>query len=152
MAKIGTISWVDLTVPDAGALRDFYRDVVGWTPVDVEMGAYNDYCMNAPGDGTTDEQTVAGICHARGANASLPPQWLVYINVADLQALATPLLTETIGKIAVTSPSSTGLEVCAARRAWRLTSTAAGLVPMKLAKVCLDWRCPPVLTRFWQDT
>ncbi len=34
-----------------------------------------------------------------------------YINVADLQALATPLLTETIGKIAVTSPSSTGLEL-----------------------------------------
>lgn len=33
-----------------------------------------------------------------------------YINVADLQTLATPLLTETIGKIAVTSPSSTGLE------------------------------------------
>ena len=34
-----------------------------------------------------------------------------YINVADLQALATPLLTQTIGKIAVTSPSTTGLQL-----------------------------------------
>ncbi|MFB3107254.1 MAG: hypothetical protein ACE1ZA_20350, partial [Pseudomonadales bacterium] len=27
---------------------------------------------------------VAGICHARGSNANLPPQWLIYINVADV--------------------------------------------------------------------
>ena len=29
-------------------------------------------------------QTVAGICHARGENADLPAQWMVYINVANL--------------------------------------------------------------------
>jgi predicted enzyme related to lactoylglutathione lyase len=27
---------------------------------------------------------VAGVCHARGTNADLPPQWLVYVNVADV--------------------------------------------------------------------
>ena len=27
---------------------------------------------------------VAGICHARGQNANLPPQWLSYLSVADL--------------------------------------------------------------------
>jgi predicted enzyme related to lactoylglutathione lyase len=27
---------------------------------------------------------AAGICHARGHNAGLPPHWLVYISVADL--------------------------------------------------------------------
>src|SRR5690606_33613774 len=32
-----------------------------------------------------------------------------YINVKDLQALATPLLTPTVGKISVTSPSQVGL-------------------------------------------
>jgi predicted enzyme related to lactoylglutathione lyase len=29
-------------------------------------------------------QPVAGICHARGHNADLPPVWLIYITVADL--------------------------------------------------------------------
>jgi predicted enzyme related to lactoylglutathione lyase len=31
------------------------------------------------------EQPVAGICHARGANAALPPVWMIYIIVADLE-------------------------------------------------------------------
>jgi predicted enzyme related to lactoylglutathione lyase len=44
------------------------------------MGDYEDFCMNVPAGG----ETVAGICHARGANASLPPVWLIYITVADL--------------------------------------------------------------------
>lgn len=74
----GTISWQDLTVPDAEAIRDFYQSVVGWTPEPLSMGAYSDFVMNADGAG------VAGICHARGANAALPPVWLVYITVEDL--------------------------------------------------------------------
>ena len=31
--KIGTVGWIDLTVPDAGALRDFYAEVT--TPVAI---------------------------------------------------------------------------------------------------------------------
>ncbi|HUP60967.1 MAG TPA: VOC family protein [Thermoanaerobaculia bacterium] len=80
MTNIGTVGWIDLTVPDADAIRDFYRDIVGWTTSDVDMGGYNDYCMVVPGS----EQAVAGVCHARGTNAGLPAQWLIYINVADL--------------------------------------------------------------------
>jgi predicted enzyme related to lactoylglutathione lyase len=80
--KPGTIGWVDLTVPDAQQVRDFYREVVGWDSVGLDMGGYEDYCMNVSG---TDE-TVAGICHARGANAAAPAVWMVYINVANLDA------------------------------------------------------------------
>lgn len=80
MTKIGTIGWVDLTVENADSLRDFYREVVGWTTSDVDMGGYSDYCMVVPGS----EQAVAGVCHARGRNAEMPAQWLIYINVADL--------------------------------------------------------------------
>ncbi len=29
---------------------------------------------------------MAGVCHARGANAELPPVWLIYVVVADLDA------------------------------------------------------------------
>jgi predicted enzyme related to lactoylglutathione lyase len=31
---------------------------------------------------------VAGVCHARGANANLPAQWLVYVQVEDVEASA----------------------------------------------------------------
>lgn len=79
---IGSIGWFDLTVPNADAVRDFYTAVVGWTQTPLEMGDYNDYCMNEPESG----KTVAGICHARGVNADIPPQWLLYITVANLEA------------------------------------------------------------------
>ncbi len=78
--KLGTIGWVDLTVPDAGPLRDFYSAVAGWTPQSFDMGGYSDYVMNASGTG----QPAAGICHARGGNAGLPPVWLIYIMVDKL--------------------------------------------------------------------
>lgn len=76
----GTVGWMDLTVPDAVQVRDFYRDVVGWTPQPVNMGTYEDFAMARPADG----QVVAGICHARGGNANLPPLWVVYLTVANL--------------------------------------------------------------------
>ena len=83
VSKIGRIEWLDLTVGDAPRIRDFYADVVGWKPADVDMGSYADYCMNLP---TGD--TIAGVCHARGENANLPPQWLVYVRVESVQASA----------------------------------------------------------------
>jgi predicted enzyme related to lactoylglutathione lyase len=78
----GSMVWIDLTVPDAEGVRDFYARVVGWTPADVDMGGYSDYSMNAPGSGTT----ITGVCHARGVNAGMPPSWMPYFTVADLDA------------------------------------------------------------------
>ena len=80
MNQLGTIAWVDLTVPEASALRDFYAAVTAWTPSEVPMGGYADYCMHPAGD----QKPVAGICHARGSNTGLPPQWLIYITVSNL--------------------------------------------------------------------
>lgn len=78
--NIGKIGWLDITVDDAPALRDFYAAVVGWKPENVSMGDYDDYNMTMP----TSGEPSAGVCHARGSNADLPPQWLIYIVVADL--------------------------------------------------------------------
>lgn len=75
----GTITWTDLTVEDAERIRDFYQAVIGWTPASLSMGTYADYVMKAD-----DGAEVAGVCHARGSNAELPPVWLVYITVEDL--------------------------------------------------------------------
>ena len=82
-APVGRIAWLDLTIPDASATRDFYRDVVGWTVQNVEMKdageGYADYLMVA-----ADGGPAAGVCHARGPNADLPPVWLIYLPVGDL--------------------------------------------------------------------
>lgn len=82
--EVGSITWTDLTVPNAEEVRDFYSKVVGWIPQPVSMGNYNDFNMTAPESG----QPVAGICHARGVNAELPPQWLVYITVENVDQSA----------------------------------------------------------------
>jgi len=77
---IGAINWMDITVEDAEALRAFYEKTVGWNSMPIGMGDYNDYCMMSP----EDHQVRTGICHAKGVNASIPPQWVMYINVANL--------------------------------------------------------------------
>ena len=65
---------------DAESVRDFYAAVTGWVPSDVDMGDYNDFNMASPASG----EPIAGVCHARGSNADLPPVWLIYITVEDL--------------------------------------------------------------------
>jgi predicted enzyme related to lactoylglutathione lyase len=82
--KTGSIDWVDLTVKDAAEVRNFYQEVVGWQAAEVNMGSYNDYCMNEPATG----KPIAGICHASGVNADIPPVWLIYITVEDLEKSA----------------------------------------------------------------
>ena len=81
MSKSGQIAWIDLTVPNASEVRDFYCDVVGWEAEDVSMGDYNDYTVQAAG-----EEAAAGVCHQRGPNASLPSQWMIYITVDSVEA------------------------------------------------------------------
>lgn len=83
-AKLGEIAWLDLTVEDAEGIRDFYQQVVGWNVHEVPMGDYVDYSMFSKASG----QPASGICHARGANADLPPMWLPYFLVLDVELAA----------------------------------------------------------------
>jgi predicted enzyme related to lactoylglutathione lyase len=78
--KVGTVGWIDLTVKNCPQVRDFYQAVVGWDVEPVDMGGYQDFNLVPPAGG----DAVAGICNARGENASMPPQWLIYIHVEDL--------------------------------------------------------------------
>ncbi|MBL4674348.1 MAG: VOC family protein [Arenicella sp.] len=81
---VGAIEWRDLTVNDAGGVSDFYAEVVGWHKQPISMGDYDDYVMNLASNGGS----VAGICHARGSNSELPPQWLMYVRVENSKASA----------------------------------------------------------------
>lgn len=96
-AAVGRIYWLDLTISDAGATRDFYQQVVGWSVQEVAMkdgdDAYADYAMLRE-----DGDAAAGVCHARGGNAGLPPVWLIYLPVGDL-AESLRRVTEEGGKI-----------------------------------------------------
>lgn len=75
MSKIG---WLDITVQDATSLRDFYSEVANFETQGIKMGDYEDYVLKADGQG------VAGVCHAKGTNADLPPLWIPYFIVPDL--------------------------------------------------------------------
>jgi uncharacterized protein len=105
-ARAGCIAWLDLTVADAPATRDFYRQVVGWSVQDVEMEdageRYVDY--NMVGD---DGNPAAGVCHARGVNQGLPAVWMIYLPVGDL-AESIRRVEEEGGKIIKTTRGSTG--------------------------------------------
>ena len=41
---------------------------------------YVDYVMK-----DSEGNWVGGICHARGVNNNIPPQWIVYIHVANIK-------------------------------------------------------------------
>jgi len=84
--NIGSIEWRDLTVENAESVSDFYQQVIGWQREAVSMGSYNDFNMNLPqSDGSKSGDTVPGVCHAKGDNAGLPAQWMMYVRVADVE-------------------------------------------------------------------
>ena len=62
--KHGTINWTDLTVPNAEEVRDFYKNVIGWTEQAIPMkdgdDEYNDFVMLH-----SEENAAGGICHSR---------------------------------------------------------------------------------------
>lgn len=76
------MGWVDLTVDKAEGVRDFYSAVLGWESEGLDMGGYDDYVMTPTGS----DEPAAGVCHRRGQNADLPPQWIVYFVVDDVEA------------------------------------------------------------------
>jgi predicted enzyme related to lactoylglutathione lyase len=76
---LGKAGWIDITTEDAGALKDFYREVCDWGEQSFDMGGYDDYVML-----DTAGEAVGGICHGRGANAAVPTGWMVYFTVASM--------------------------------------------------------------------
>jgi len=82
-ASVGHIAWLDLTVSDASATRDFYRRVVDWSVQEVEMGDANERYADYVMVGAVGEP-AAGLRHARGVNLDLPPVWMIHLPVGDL--------------------------------------------------------------------
>lgn len=81
--NIGSIVSADLTVPHATELKNFYTEVIGWTPEELKMGHNQDYVDYVMKD--DEGNWVGGVCHAQGVNTGIPPQWIVYIHVKDIK-------------------------------------------------------------------
>jgi predicted enzyme related to lactoylglutathione lyase len=109
-SMVGTILWQDLTIENAVEVRDFYRKIIGWGFLPEDMGEYQDYHMIVPSTGNS----VAGICHPRGVNADIPPVWLIYISVEDVEESAR--ICEQLGGSVITGPRQMGVgRVCVIR-------------------------------------
>jgi len=105
--EIGKIGWIDMTTADAPGVRDFYKAVVGWDTEDVDMDGYADYVMKMPASG----DGVAGVCHAKGSNTDLPPGWLIYIIVENVEQSAAACIANG-GKIVLEPRGLAGGSFC----------------------------------------
>ena len=101
--EIGSITWFDLTMPNAEEVKSFYKEVVGWKSENVNMGEYNDFNMQSPDSG----ETKTGICHKRGGNVDFPSQWLIYITVKNVDESA-KLCKENGGNVLVDQKEMSG--------------------------------------------
>lgn len=87
--KPGDYAWLDISVENAQQLRDFYKKVLGWQVEEVSMGSYSDFSMVNPNSG----EAVTGICHATGYNEKMPPVWLPYFLVDNVDTALADALT-----------------------------------------------------------
>ncbi|MEM7231902.1 MAG: VOC family protein [Planctomycetota bacterium] len=82
--QVGCIAGVELTVPTANAkaTREFYREVIGWSPRTVAgegAGEHQHHDMIG-----SSGNSVARICEVSESDPSVPPVWLLRIPVGDL--------------------------------------------------------------------
>lgn len=81
--RLGCISWLSLTVPDALPSRDFYRNVVGWNAKSIETedseGRFPSFEMQID-----NEIAAAEICQCRSEHEGIPSVWLIHLPVDDL--------------------------------------------------------------------
>jgi hypothetical protein len=78
--EVGAVAWMDLTVPNAAKVKDFYSKVTGWKTQPLSMDEYEDYVMMSP----KTKKSISGICHKLGNNTEFPSMWPIYIVVKNL--------------------------------------------------------------------
>ena len=129
----GHIAGAELTVPDAAATSEFYRQVIGWSAGDVVVqdadGRRDDHRLLA-----ADGRPAACVRQARGASPELPPVWLIHLPVGDL-AESVRRVAEEGGQIVTAPPGSAGGRV--PRRA------CSGEPPPPREPRCAVRRCGP---------
>lgn len=83
-AEVGEASWHELMTTDAPAAMTFYSQVFGWQPSEaMDMGPMGKYQMfNRP------HGMIGGMMNKPPEMANVPPNWLIYFRVPDINAAA----------------------------------------------------------------
>lgn len=81
----GTFSWVDLATSDAAGAKQFYTSLFGWQAQDMPAGPDNVYTMLS-----LEGRDVAALYQmsAEQQGQGVPPHWLSYVSVDDIEAAA----------------------------------------------------------------
>jgi predicted enzyme related to lactoylglutathione lyase len=80
-SKPGEISWNELITSDAPAALKFYGELFGWTLLqEMDMGEAGKYFIYGQGD-----KQYGGMM-TKTADMPMPPMWVYYISVDDLDA------------------------------------------------------------------
>jgi len=102
----GTLCWADLSTPDPRRAGEFYSKLLGWQIMDDEKGTGYLHIKNG-------EQFIGGIPPTAHRQPGIPPHWLPYFWVDDVDASAAkakqlganiflaPTSLEDVGRLAV---------------------------------------------------
>jgi predicted enzyme related to lactoylglutathione lyase len=81
--RLGCISWLSLTIPDAVTSREFYQNVVGWNARFIETEDSEEHA--AKFEMQIDNETAAAeICQLRSEQSGIPTVWLIHLPVDGL--------------------------------------------------------------------
>jgi len=78
----GKFVWYELMTSDIGAAEKFYKDVVGWSAKDAGMPDMNYTVFSA------NNQMIAGLMTTPKEAEGMPPAWIGYIGVDNVDATA----------------------------------------------------------------
>lgn len=87
MSDQGVFVWNELATSDVEGAKRFYTEVIGWTVDTVPMGDGGHYHILKDG-----EQMRGGLMSTDEIPGDVPPHWMAYIGVDDVDA--------TCGKVA----------------------------------------------------
>lgn len=76
--------WYDVMTTDTKAAQKFYCDVVGWTAQDVSVSGQTYIALNTHGQGVAGMMPIP----EEAAKHGVPPAWMGYIAVDDVDAAA----------------------------------------------------------------
>lgn len=81
--SVGRIAWLDLTVKDVEPIRNFYQAVIGWQtrPAAAADGDASSADCHLFGEA---DVPFGAIRQGGGERAGLPPVWVIYLPVGDL--------------------------------------------------------------------
>jgi predicted enzyme related to lactoylglutathione lyase len=94
---VAPFCWYELMTGDLDAAVDFYRDVVGWSACDHPASAHR-YVILSAGDGAMGGVAGAMALPQPLAAAGVPPHWIGYVRVEDVDAML-PRLTAAGGAV-----------------------------------------------------